>query len=74
MREHPLTPALERFYRSERAARISLLKRHIAAHLTRGIAPYLLVDMARMVEQAATARLEELIDVEIGQPAVRAAG
>ena len=45
MREHPLTPALERFYRSERAARISLLKRHIAAHLTRGIAPYLLVDM-----------------------------
>jgi len=29
---------------------------------------------ARMVEQAATARLEELIDVEIGQPAVRAAG
>ena len=29
---------------------------------------------AGMVEQAATARLEELIDVEIGQPAVRAAG
>jgi len=45
MRDEALTPALERFYRSERAARISLLKRHIAAHLTRGIAPYLLVDM-----------------------------
>ena len=29
---------------------------------------------ARMVEQAAAARLEQLIDVEIGQPAVRAAG
>jgi mannose/fructose/N-acetylgalactosamine-specific phosphotransferase system component IID len=45
MRERPLTPALERFYRSERAARISLLKRHIAAHLTRGIAPELLVGL-----------------------------
>ena len=45
MREQPLTPALERFYRSERAARISLLKRHIAAHLTRGIAPSLLVGL-----------------------------
>ena len=45
MREYPLTPALERFYRSERAARISLLKRHIAAHLTRGIAPSLLVGL-----------------------------
>ena len=45
MREHPLTPALERFYRSERAARIAMLKRHIAAHLTRGIAPSLLVGL-----------------------------
>jgi hypothetical protein len=45
MREHPLTPALERFHRSERAARISLLKRHISAHLTRGIAPELLVGL-----------------------------
>ena len=45
MREYPLTPALERFYRSERAARISLLKRHISAHLTRGIAPELLVGL-----------------------------
>ena len=45
MREHPLTPALERFYRSERASRIAMLKRHIAAHLTRGIAPELLGEM-----------------------------
>jgi len=45
MRDEALTPALERFYRSERAARISLLKRHIAAHLTRGIAPSLLVGL-----------------------------
>ena len=45
MRDEALTPALERFYRSERAARISLLKRHIAAHLTRGIAPELLVGL-----------------------------
>jgi mannose/fructose/N-acetylgalactosamine-specific phosphotransferase system component IID len=45
MREHPLTPALERFYRSERAARIAMLKRHISAHLTRGIAPELLGEM-----------------------------
>ena len=45
MRDEALTPALERFHRSERAARVSLLKRHIAAHIARGIAPYLLVDM-----------------------------
>jgi len=45
MRDEALTPALERFYRSERAARISLLKRHISAHLTRGIAPELLAGL-----------------------------
>jgi mannose/fructose/N-acetylgalactosamine-specific phosphotransferase system component IID len=45
MRDEALTPALERFYRSERAARIAMLKRHIAAHLTRGIAPELLGEM-----------------------------
>ena len=45
MRDEAITPALERFYRSERAARISLLKRHIAAHLNRGIAPSLLVGL-----------------------------
>ena len=45
MRADVLTPALERFYRSERAARIAMLKRHISAHLTRGIAPELLGEM-----------------------------
>ena len=45
MRDEAITPALERFYRSERAARIAMLKRHIAAHLTRGIAPSLLVGL-----------------------------
>jgi len=45
MRDEALTPALERFYRSERAARIAMLKRHISAHLTRGIAAYLLVGL-----------------------------
>jgi len=45
MRDEVLTPALERFYRSERAARIAMLKRHIKAHLTRGIAPSLLVGL-----------------------------
>ena len=45
MRDEALTPALERFYRSERAARVAMLKRPIAAHLTRGIAPELLVGL-----------------------------
>ena len=57
MREHPLTPALERYYRSERAARIAMLKRHISAHLTRGIAPELLGEM--MTEQLTLQEIQD---------------
>jgi hypothetical protein len=45
MMSAPLTPALVRTLRAERATRISQLRRHLAMFLSKGIDPTMLLDL-----------------------------